>query len=512
MFPPEIQRVVMACFEHAKDLLVIARRELDAGGRPNIVFHLSALAIEEIGKAGLVGMNYLAEMRGEVSQSKLDEMTDHVRKLWWALWSPQIGKHAITREQVESIMGMAQHIEDQRKSAIYVSTDRSEFVPPREKISQDEAHHLLDLATALYEMEKPRGTNNLTDNQLDTRLWFLRTTDDPEKRRLIFGSKSMSKLIELGNPAKWIEWLKEIFDEQEVENRKLAQQELDRKEPKGVEAEKDKWRIRVRFYSASHTINRQQALNHWNTRVKWIKLYRVDRRKDCIDVDFLLKKGVLVDRIYHIGLSTSRQFLAALNIGTFGFFWWHLPDHVASYYEKIIDLESNAEMRIATTPALKVDWRGGALTEDLLHRTLVLLATLLHMKGEIEPITRYLGGVAVMAKIDVNFQVESHAFLNFYEAFRSALSHWKDFKDPESYREVFRKVTEELVPGWDDADKFYALGNDPRDTQEYRSKITLEQVAVMKILCDAYLLRKLNSMGEDYLRHSAERRKSETAN
>src|SRR4051794_22472107 len=49
------------CFQHADDLIKAAERALsEAPSLPNIAFHLTLLAIEEMGKAGLISSREVA--------------------------------------------------------------------------------------------------------------------------------------------------------------------------------------------------------------------------------------------------------------------------------------------------------------------------------------------------------------------------------------------------------------------------------------------------------------------
>ena len=109
----------------------------------------------------------------------------------------------------------------------------------------------------------------------------------------------MEKLAELGSSRDWINWLKETFDQNEEENRKLAEQELQRKRPEGQEALEEKWRITIRLYSASHSI-RQKVLNTWNNASDWIKLTSVSgpMHKNELLLEFTFTKQVSMHQVW----------------------------------------------------------------------------------------------------------------------------------------------------------------------------------------------------------------------
>lgn len=77
-----------ACHKHARDLITAARRVLgDDAAFPNVAYHLAILALEEIGKAGLIIARAMADGSKDTSwiTKRLD---DHTLKLMWAVWSP----------------------------------------------------------------------------------------------------------------------------------------------------------------------------------------------------------------------------------------------------------------------------------------------------------------------------------------------------------------------------------------------------------------------------------------
>jgi len=70
-------------------------------------------------------------------------------------------------------------------------------------------------------LEKASKFKPLSKNKQRDISWFLNITKDPdpEMRGMIFGSKSMEKLAELGHSYKWISWLRQIFEEQRQKHR-----------------------------------------------------------------------------------------------------------------------------------------------------------------------------------------------------------------------------------------------------------------------------------------------------
>ncbi len=87
--PNDVQGAVGAlqvrqlCLEHAGDLITSAERVLNDNGFPNIAYHLAILALEEIGKAGMIASR--AVVGSALDSAWMDKrFDDHIWKLQWA--------------------------------------------------------------------------------------------------------------------------------------------------------------------------------------------------------------------------------------------------------------------------------------------------------------------------------------------------------------------------------------------------------------------------------------------
>ena len=74
---------------------------------------------------------------------------------------------------------------------------------------------------------------------------------------------------------------------------------------------KEKWKLRVRILSASHSI-RPKALTKWNKQIDWIKL--VYTKKNELIFEIILKDNVPVEGLWFFGWGMARHFVVALNI------------------------------------------------------------------------------------------------------------------------------------------------------------------------------------------------------
>jgi AbiV family abortive infection protein len=112
----EAIKVRAACYAHARDLLDAATKLLDEPATPNLSYHLALLALEEIGKAGLIAGQ--AAVGSARDSAWLDRwLSSHSRKLLWALWAP-FGK--IDPADFADAKILAERLHARRLAGLYV--------------------------------------------------------------------------------------------------------------------------------------------------------------------------------------------------------------------------------------------------------------------------------------------------------------------------------------------------------------------------------------------------------
>lgn len=495
--PQVIQDKIDACVSNADDLLRSAKRVLEGERLPNIAYHLATLALEEIGKAELIGMSHLAREQADPLEWA-ERHEDHVRKLFWALWGPSFGKEIITREQIESFQRLARIIHSTRLKGLYV--DPSAQGPlPKDAVAEEETRNLISLATARLGIEKTQGPRALDQKGQEVFSWFLTATKDPEKRNLIFGKKSMERLAELGGTRQWMEWLKQEFEKAEREARALAEAELRRTEPAASEAAKEKWKLRIRIYTNSHSI-RPRPLHDWNKDITWIKLLPVNNKKNEILVEFILPKNIPVHALWWAGWGIARKFVVSMNIGSLGYFWWYVPQQISRFYEGLKDLEAEANVVVERSPILKLDWKRDALTERDLSNVKLCFAMIPSPGGEggHEPFDHYITGLAFLSKTDIHMQLEANAYEAFYKALKTAMRVYRDWDGSASFSQVFHAVMKDLIPEQTDRQRFIDLGEQfEKKPVAVSQAITLSETGGIKILCDAYFLRTFRRLADE---------------
>src|SRR5207237_480419 len=94
------------------------------------------------------------------------------------------------------------------------------------KVSDTEVDSIVGFAKAHLEIAKTEGEVNEELRITDDMDWFINATDILSKRAFIFGNQSQEKLIELGDVAEWISWLKKHFDKEAETLKELLLKEI----------------------------------------------------------------------------------------------------------------------------------------------------------------------------------------------------------------------------------------------------------------------------------------------
>lgn len=491
----DLIKAMQACVNHARALLESARA-VQAAGHPNVAYHLAVLALEELGRRELFGVQTVAANQSKSPPAWAEKHTqNHIKKLFWCFFGANFFEEKLTAKALDSINGFAQNLHAKRLEGLYVSQDNDGLAIPSEAIQPDECETIVALAEARLGMagaEKLRENIPVEDTNLQA--WFLGATDDREKRRYIFSGTSMSKLAELKNAKAWTQWLKAEFDKNEAEGLALAQQEIERSRNIDGKGSKKKWKVRIRIFSDSHSI-RPKALTDWNSKIDWIKLVAVPDKKNQLIVEFILLDNVPVDALWYFTWGLARHFVVALNIGTMGFWWWRMPEQISKYYESIEDIDLKHMLRLERSPSLKVDWgKNRVLTEEDLNFVSSCFVALPgpHDRDQHEAFNYYIGGVTFLSLNDVHWQCESTVFGNFFECMRAMMAEVGDWKKDTPFEPVLADYLDKSFPGMDeDRDQFLKICRAFEMKSPESVTITLKEASFAKLFCDAYFLNKL---------------------
>jgi hypothetical protein len=386
-----------------------------------------------------------------------------------------------------------------RLAGLYVDHTEDKLSIPAEAISVDSAQSLIDLAAArlkVAESEKFRD-DDISQDALDLQKWFLTATEDTEKWRMIFGRPSMTKLAELKDGRAWVAWLKELFDKAELEGRAATEEELKRnRDGLPRQGTKNKWKLRIRIFSQSHSI-RPKALTQWNKTSEWIKLAAVSDKKDQLIVEFIFRDNVSVDGLWWFGWGLSRHFVTALNIGTMGFWWWHMPRQIGKYYESLEDMEKKMRVEVERSPRLKIDWgTNRVLTEADLNLVAQCFAAL-PRPGDTkkhQPYDYYIGGLTFLSLNDIHWQCESTIFGNFFESARAMMAESGDWKPDTPFVPALIQFIDNTWPDLDERSRYVEIFEAFERKSVDTLSINLAEASFMKLFCDAYFLQKVRPL------------------
>ena len=487
------------CIANADELLRGARGLLERDGLPRLAYHIAVLALEEIGKARMIAMQSAAERCGrETSLSIKANLDNHVRKLFWAIWGPSMGHELITREQIDENMGLAARLHEKRLAGLYVDRSQDGDVSlPMERIPSEEAAELLRFVTACIELA--RAADDVPDEQpeaTERQIWFFDVTDDPERRNIVLGPTSMEKLKELGSVVVWVEWLKEIFAKADAEAKASLEREL-RREPDSREDAKPKWRTTIRLYSTTHSI-RQKHLNEANEGLLWTKLRHVSGKPDQLLVDLLTRSDMKLEDLWKHNLILARRLVMALNVGSFGYFWFHEQldrdsKQSGRFYESLVDLMTGKELKAHRTPSLRFEFAPRrVLGPAEINRWVLCFGSLLRCRDdeEIQMVERYLDGLTMIAKSDAHMAFEIQSVAAFYMALRHAMKAYGYWGD-EPFQNAVYRFASELLPGTDDRQitRLTDVGEAVNTGRPVTHAMQMNDVGVVKALCDVYLLQ-----------------------
>jgi len=496
--PDNIINLIRACHSHAKDLLKAAKKILE-DDQPNIAYHLAVLALEEIGKSSWVLMHYLASTSDGVEVNFERNFDNHVKKIFLALWGPSLGKEFIDKAQLEKHQGLARKIHEYRLKGLYVSTTPDNLVDPKTIIESGQVDSLLLLVEARLNLVTVPSNKIFTEEEIKDYAHYLKVSEDPELKLHMMSKYSMNKLAELGVSG-WMNWLREEFEKGVEEGRKITIQELSRSKPDKADRLKEKWKIKIRLFSDSHTI-RRKALRIWNDYCHWIVLESVNNKKNELLVEMKLGLGVPLNGLWDISLEIFTDLLIALNVGTLGLFWWYLPEHITHFHETIIDLENpDLQIKMERSPALKIDWGAKALSEEDMHRVTLCFASLsLLKKGKFEKtFQHYVMGLRFFGKNDIHIRVEPNIYEQFYLALKEGMKTFGEWDGKkESYKNVFREFAKNFFTEPSEWEQYFSLGEalDPFNPQVL--PITLKEAGYMKTICDAYFLKMFQAIAKD---------------
>lgn len=446
-----------ACLDHAADLLASAERILGADQiYPNIAYHISLLALEEIGKSQLIISR--AVSAGHRDPGWIDKRLDnHVFKMLWAVWSPTLFMEPIDPSRFEEARVFAQRLHDKRLQGLYVDySESADGRRPSEAVTLEDVQLVMRIARAVLAREQERapvGTGGVGSDHA----WFFETVADNQKQALLFSRTFVEKLGELGDARAWIAWARLEFERIAAEEKEFLERELARERlEKGG---RPKWQLQISLVNRWHSV-RQKVLNEWNSQVEAAQLFT---GKNAKNGDLLLRltlsDNVRADQVFDAGLSTSKFVIAMLNIGSGGYLWFSTSELSDTYFDKAIDLDNPGMALKAANPrglsTLHMQFANeqspnhrDGLRSAYINNALKCLAIYSKMaETEAEPIFGpYLHGLVLLSKCDINLSCERDARMVFLQSLEAAARYFGDWSGDGEIAGALHTAFAEIIP------------------------------------------------------------------
>jgi AbiV family abortive infection protein len=468
------------CLDQSQSFIDAAER-LGGVGYAHIVYHLSLLALEEIGKANMLGSLMIAGHASLDAGWIEGSLESHLRKLQWAVWSPMV---RMDPADFEAARQFAERAHSLRLASLYVDAKANLTDPPPSKMARPEdAEHVLSMARVRLDYELKRGTPSGKVDDLTK--WFLDSMADPNQSRLLLSQPFRARFEAMNCDARaWAQWARGEVARLDQEARETLQAELARPgAPK--EAAKPRWRANASVYTPSHSL-RSKVLARWNERIKPVQLVW-SGKKDHFTLQITLHDNdplpALPGRLAHL----AKLVLACLNIGSIGYFWFERPGFEQKMFKDVRDLELNRRLAIEGRESFWGDGRAVVLTtEHIDHAIHCMMAFAPLSEVEAEPIFKpYFDGLAFIAKSDIFYNFDNLARHAFVTSLAGALRRYGGWSGrSEDFEESFHQGFAPFMADREDRAKMFKVLKPEADPEE----TPLANSRSAKQLADLYLI------------------------
>lgn len=467
------------CLNQAQGFIEAAR-SLDSTRWPHIVYHLSLLALEEVGKASMLGAQMIdhAALNRQWLEKSLDS---HRRKLLWAVWSPLA---RIDPADFEAARQFAERAHTLRLASLYVDADADiASPPPSEQVPPEDADRALSLAIARATYESTLGTASGEVDELTE--WFLETMSHQDRSRLLLSKEFVAQYESMGGDARlWIAWARDEMARLDRDNRQLLEVELARPgAPHGLA--KPRWRANATIYTPSHSI-RSKVLAGWNVELESIQLLW-SGKKDQFTLQITLDDNEPLSSMAGKMTSIAKVVVACLNIGSIGYFWFEKPGFEKRMFKDVRDLKLNRQMEINVGETFWGDGRAVALTDEHIdHAIHCMMAFAPLPELEAEPIFKpYFDGLAFIAKSDPFYNIDTLARHAFVSSLSGALRKYGGWSgDPKDFETAFHEGFAPFMTNQDHREQMFKVVKSEGD----ESETSLVNLRSAKQLTDLYLI------------------------
>ncbi len=407
----------------------------------------------------------------------------------------------IDPEQFRRLQEFSKQAHQQRLAALYVDvTGDDALASPKDAVTVEETASLLEIAKQNLQLLAGEPALDV-DTQDELMRWFWEAVSDEQMQKRLFSQSFLAKIDEFsGNIREWTSWAKTEFEKIRQEEQEVMEVEANRVIDENT-APKERWRLRMRIFCISHTI-RPKMLNFWNESVPLAKLNYVSNEEMMLELTLGDRnKG---ENVQQSGHAFSKLLLAALNIGTAGFFWHEIPKKSTEYFESIEDLE-NPKMKLEPVGGydLQQQWRTGengrkltVLEETYLNNAAKCAVVFMQMKEEeAQPIFGpYLQGLAMLGKSDAFMSLDLQTIQAFHTTLGNALTHYGDWDGKrETFIYTLHRVFADMIPEEEHREQIFKHFKEPAKTMQ-----ELQEHAISaKRIVDLYLTQMMHKLWEN---------------
>lgn len=472
------------CIQNAKDNIRAAKLLKDQNVN-HLVFHLSILALEEIGKIFMAFIKLSQKEKWDTHPLKVP-LDDHVKKIFYAIWGPSIGAEIIDKKQWEDHHSEATKLHEIRLKTLY--SDLDDEVSSAQKLDNEFTNQVLSFAEARLNLAEIDGDIDVDAPVNPNFLWFEEMSDKKENHNFFWGKIAQEKLIELNSFDEWLAWLKQTKEEENKKSIDLGIQEINRVLPENIEDIKPKWEMGFTLVSRSHSI-RPKDLSAFNKIEKFLVKLFPGKDKHTLKITLTIGNNVSITELFHFGFSMCKLFTASLNIATNGIFYWNFKTDHTKYYDKIVELGKleNPEVRLEDK---SLDWKAknlylteqNMIVSSIVYEYFLTITT----KEEVMAIQEYLQALSTLAKSDIHLNLDNLSFNHFYNSYKvSVLANQIDATN-ENFATIGFNQIEKMKIAKQDYDQVLELG------------ITLEKATVIDRPISQSELLMIKSISEKY--------------
>lgn len=476
---------VQRCLRNSQDLHREAVSLYEKKSFPRSYF-LAVTALEEIGKISILLGNYAIPLRSESLQQKFWEDFFNPRfKMVCSLTHAALPE--CTRKEVVDIMKFGENLENTKKFALQVRPEdsRSGFLSPGHFIGKDNAKTVLGLLKARLELarvgvanlKKPEDLSPAEKNALN---WLRENSSDRDFLTFINSPESYKCLNSSGSVPRWVAYLKEEWTKKVEGDRSRIQ----------CGVGKIKWRCTARIRSYSHTL-KEGIFDKWNETADLVKLRRVTDR--VIEMGLGIPPLANEHEAYSSAIRLSYATLLALNVATFGHFWWPpaiWPMKISDAY----NLESRNEVTFRVRPRKDREWGSKQLTQKNVVDAMELTIGATRLDGTYFEF--YGLGLTFLSIPNPEHHFYREVFANFYKIIErltvvDILGETKLRSEKKQIKKAMAGLGLEktIVDEFDDIYKIRC--RDAMHSWGTEAPVTFEEAGKCKVLCDYYLYKYL---------------------